>query len=622
MMMLFSLKRFSSFIYKPKSNKAHRLKALLALLLSAHISGAQNSITLSGLNFFKTPSSSWKMAGDVTAAPYGSDGLKWSKGDSIIVNAPGKKEKGADLISTLEHGDIDLEMDYLVPKGSNSGMYLQGRYEIQLSDSWKTLQSKYNDNGGIYERWNEAKPEGSKGYDGHPPRQNVSRAPGLWQHLKISFQAPRFDGNGHKIENAKIVSAILNGVVIHENVELSGPTRGALSAEEVAMGPLRLQGDHGEVAFKNIQITHYGKSRPEISNLTYEVFKGKYETEPDYRKLPPEAKGSTDFLSAGINTIPNEFLLKFSGTLKVKEAGDYVFNMNAPGGRGYFKINNKVLVPYGESGDNRHIQLPAGNIPFEILYAKFVSYVNPLLDVMVSGPGIRQFRLSDGGISPTNAVDPIFVKANVNTILRSFVDLPSGIRMMHAVNVGSPQQVHYTYDMENAAIAQLWRGGFLDATPMWYDRGDGSARATGSTLYFGNPALSLARLRSADAPWITDTANTGYTAKGYLLDKANRPAFRYLQYGTTVMDAIRVMEEGDGIRREISLLQPINELYVRIAANQNIQALSNELFVVGDKAYYIQIDSSGGLKPILRNASGGKELIIPIQDKLVYSVLF
>jgi len=72
--------------------------------------------------------------------------------------------------------------------------------------------------------------------------------------MKISFQAPRFDGQGKKIENARILRIELNGVTIHEDVELSGPTRGAMGNDEVTKGPLRIQGDHGPVAFRNVYV--------------------------------------------------------------------------------------------------------------------------------------------------------------------------------------------------------------------------------------------------------------------------------------------------------------------------------------------------------------------------------
>ncbi len=153
------------------------------------------------------------------------------------------------LVSTFEHGDIELELEVMIPKGSNSGIYLQGRYEIQLLDSWGVLDAKYSDIGGIYRNWEK---EPGKIYMGKAPLSNPAKAPGLWQKMKISFRAPKFDSTGKKIANARFVSVELNGVKIHDNVEVPLPTGGPLENNEKPMGPLMIQGDHGPVAFRNI----------------------------------------------------------------------------------------------------------------------------------------------------------------------------------------------------------------------------------------------------------------------------------------------------------------------------------------------------------------------------------
>ena len=70
----------------------------------------------------------------------------------------------------------------------------------------------------------------------------------------MSFQAPRFDAQGKKTANAKFLKVVHNGVTIHENVEVKGPTTASLGAPERALGPLMLQGDHGPVAFRNIRM--------------------------------------------------------------------------------------------------------------------------------------------------------------------------------------------------------------------------------------------------------------------------------------------------------------------------------------------------------------------------------
>src|SRR5690606_13191838 len=115
----------------------------------------------------------------------------------------------------------------------------------------------FGDVGGIYERWDDARGAGRQGYQGHAPRVNAARAPGLWQKLAIQFRAPRFDARGVKLENARFVRVELNGSVLHENVEVTGPTRGASLPGEAATGPLVFQGDHGPVAFRNIRYKRY-----------------------------------------------------------------------------------------------------------------------------------------------------------------------------------------------------------------------------------------------------------------------------------------------------------------------------------------------------------------------------
>ena len=82
---------------------------------------------------------------------------------------------------------------------------------------------------------------------------NASRPPGEWQTFDIVFRAASFDAAGNKVANARIERVILNGAVVQEDFECSGPTRASWRPTDVARGPLRLQGDHGPVAFRNVR---------------------------------------------------------------------------------------------------------------------------------------------------------------------------------------------------------------------------------------------------------------------------------------------------------------------------------------------------------------------------------
>ena len=99
--------------------------------------------------------------------------------------------------------------------------------------------------------------EGQKGYEGKAPSRNSSKAPREWQHFKIRYQAQRFNGQGEKTANVRFVKVIHNGIVIHENVELTGTTRSAAFEDEKALDPLMFQGDHGQVAVRNIHLKKY-----------------------------------------------------------------------------------------------------------------------------------------------------------------------------------------------------------------------------------------------------------------------------------------------------------------------------------------------------------------------------
>lgn len=604
----------------------NRLMAFSAMLSSLALGstalGQTRKLGLEDLSAFQNPGKSWQVVGDVQAELGKENKLQTEPGKGVLVNLPKRKGAGKDLYTAFEHGDADIELDYMMAPGANSGVYLQGLYEVQLEDSWGKTDLSAASNGGVYERWDSSRPRGQEGYQGHAPRQNAGRAPGLWQHLKISFQAPRFDAQGNKVENAKILRAELNGVTIHENVELFGPTRGADSEKEVAKGPLRLQGDHGAVAFRNVTVTEYKTPQPELENLHYAIYPGRFDAEPNYANLKPESEGASATLNANLGTEARQYLLRYTGTMLVKEPGEYTFHLTTPGGGGLVKVNGKEVMPMNYWNSTGSVKLPAGKVPVEVIYAKQMDWAKPAMTLQVSGPALREFLISDKEAQLADVTDPILVDPKERPVLRSFIDLPGDHRVTHAVSVGSPEQLHYTYDMDNGALVQLWRGAFLDATPMWHERGDGSSRATGSVQLFGKPAPVLARLSSEQQAWVTDTTGTSYRQKGYRLNQRNEPTFKYQLYGSNVQDAISLLENGKGIQRQISVDQPAANLYARLADGNEIEEVSKGTYLVDGKAYYIRLDEAGGAKPLVRNIGGRQELIVPVRNRLVYSILY
>lgn len=162
----------------------------------------------------------------------------------------GPNGRTINIVTDDKFGDVELYLEFLIAKGSNSGVYLHGLYEVQIFDSYGSEEAmSSSDGGGIYHRWiNE------QGAGGSAPKVNASRRPGEWQSYQIWFRAPRFDAAGKKTENARFLRVLHNGRLVQENVEVDGPTRAAMGLAEAAANPLMLQGDHGPVVFQNIYV--------------------------------------------------------------------------------------------------------------------------------------------------------------------------------------------------------------------------------------------------------------------------------------------------------------------------------------------------------------------------------
>ncbi len=156
------------------------------------------------------------------------------------------KPRTGGIITKQKFGDCKLHIEFRTPfmpeaRGQgrgNSGVYLQGRYEVQILDSYG-LEGKDNECGGIY-----------KVEDGEP-EVNMCAPPTQWQTYDITFRAPRFDENGEKTDLATL-TVLHNGVKIQDNVKAKSPTTAAPNRTEKGLGRLYLQ-DHGNpVQFRNI----------------------------------------------------------------------------------------------------------------------------------------------------------------------------------------------------------------------------------------------------------------------------------------------------------------------------------------------------------------------------------
>lgn len=156
----------------------------------------------------------------------------WKVVDGVLVNDPVQREGEPHIhygnLRTKEiYEDFNLKLEVNVPKGSNSGVYLRGIYEVQVMDSYGMPLDPHN-MGALYSRIT--------------PSVSAEKPAGEWQQMDITLYK-------------RHLTVILNGRKIIDNQPVKGVTGGAMTADEFIPGPIYLQGDHGKVSYRNIVLT-------------------------------------------------------------------------------------------------------------------------------------------------------------------------------------------------------------------------------------------------------------------------------------------------------------------------------------------------------------------------------
>jgi hypothetical protein len=153
--------------------------------------------------------------------------IGWSIEDGVMTNQP----KANNLVSKEKFRDFRLDAEYKLSEKGNSGIYLRGRYELQVLDDFGRTDDREHGHMSIY--------------SAKAPLVNASKKAGEWQTAQITIV-----GN--------CVSGTLNGQKIHDNSKLVRITGGALDAKETEPGPIMIQGDHEKVWYRKVVVTPIG----------------------------------------------------------------------------------------------------------------------------------------------------------------------------------------------------------------------------------------------------------------------------------------------------------------------------------------------------------------------------
>lgn len=544
-----------------------------------------NRYELKDLSDFETVGSNWITGTSVSSDFQKPWDLNFENGVGTLINNvkdQGIRDQdnaadGSHLFSTLEHGDIEIEFEVLLPKEANSGVYFQSRYELQLRDTAEDEDVTSDDLGGIYAQWKDDNQKESVG--GSAPVLNAARSAGLWQRFKVLFRAPTFDATGKKISNAKFDHVYLNGYLIQSDVEVSGPTIGAHHTDEVALAPLMIQGDHGPVAIRNIDYKTFSNEIVTLSNLSYKVYEGKFDYIPDFSSLEVIKEGQAPNFDdlrklAGKN---DGYCIIFEGDIEIPRDGQYLFETGIDDGGNTYIDDELVIHNQGDPGfgiERGVIELTKGTHKLKQSFYQEVWGAN--IKMSIEGPGIEKaefpLREETQSVTTTNPnTDYVIRVQDEPEIIRGFVD-HYGQKKTHILSVGTPQGIHYSYDTRNNELINLWKGKFADVTRMWKNRG----------------AEQRLDPVSAELP-IKDMSDSNCKPLGYTLGSDGLPTFRYTCDGNNFTDRVAPTLGKKSASRIVTVDK--ESYQYEIASGNSIIQLSNGWYSV-DNEYFVRTNKA------------------------------
>ncbi len=378
-----------------------------------------------------------------------------------------------------EHGALTLAFSFRYDAGAQAELLLDSSFAIQL-------------------------PALELG-DSAVRRSNTAPSPGMWQDLELAYQPARGEAP------ALLVAAYLNGNLVYYQETLASGGQGD--------GPLVLNLQSGTLSITGLRSSdRAGKSSSLASNgevelnlplihYAYYPIDDKPEDVTNWGTMTPTREGYIGRFDLGaIRDRPTAYAVRFTSQLDVPRAGEYTFTMFSPSSTRFY-IDDRPVVDLGGRSDEFEgkgsIQLSEGTHEVRIDHYQYGGW-NRLNLAYLNGKGeaVSFNDLPEGRpVTTPPAGEGLELETDERPyLLRSFLNFPPtriydfAEKRTHVVNVGEAGGPHYSYDLHNGSLLQMWRGGFVDVGDMWVGRGEPqTARALGSVVALRRSAAVVRR---------------------------------------------------------------------------------------------------------------------------------
>jgi hypothetical protein len=566
----------------------NKFLCLAILCIATSNTFAQDGLTKLTPSSFKIETN-WKVYESVQMHPFRADATQklplYSETEGVLLGSV-----GVPATVRLESGDVLLQFEFALSKDGNGTVILPGGYTIKLADSWQQVGLKNTTSGSI---------------GNTVPTQNASKAAGLWQkaHLLIRKARPTIA--------AQLEYLYLNDILVQENVFLpQSDNSNALSFQVQA----------GSMAVQKVLYQIQNEVKPvALSSMTYQLYKGWAENSEATDKKNLVKKDTTSALTQAWGIGQKDFHIVYEGTMNVEKMAEYQFSM-AYMGHLSFEIDGKPVLPnqwneFSQQPVVRSVNLSVGEHHFKLFYHK--AWRPAALGLTVSASGVRPYSLHTLSSLPEPVPIPVIAVTPKDRpeMVRSFVQIDGEtIKRTHALSVGTPQGLHYTIDLNQAALLQVWRGFFADVTEMWHERGEPQLLKTLGVTQKLNGKSNIATLNEPTALWPDSVTELSY--KGLKLDDSGTPTLHY-QFNKTEITQ-KLIPTRNGLVNTINATALVGDLTVRLAVADAIVEIEKGIYSIDNQQYYIYIPIE--FMPVVRTSNGKQELIAPLKEIITYTI--